>query len=375
MAGLATTGMIHRIISDLKLPVIFLSLPVALTVMPVVSRTTSLLADAASRETVTGVLTGVTCSFLSAVGNTHKVQLIALSPWMEQYYPPLSNVLRHMELLFVPVLFLTVILSFSLTFAHFPSGTGIATAAATALSADFTIVTCMVMLRTDDIKGSDVILSMLLLFVPFLLLSLMPLFRDQSRAWILCLMTLFLVIFWEVMFLGSGIWTYSRNIFPTTGCLVGLMYVFHSSYFDPDKQTAIMKLKIGTGTRDRNQLSGPRDRNHLPRGPTSLLVPNSVVWHTLAYGVERVALVRIFQEPHQPSDWLLSCVVLVLFIFIMSRFMDGGLFQRVLAVCCLLFTYLSCSLVNNTLRNSYILDMLLGMTIVCVTNPLPLSGF
>lgn len=367
LAGLATIGLYFRLTNDLKLPNIFLCLPLCLVALPFITRFTNVFNDLSSRETVTGVLTGVTCSFVSVVGSDNKVQLIVMSPWTEQYFSPWMTFLRCLELLYIPLLMSVILISFLASVHRMPTTAGVATAAATAFSADFTIVTCYVMLRSDDIRGSEVIANILLLIVPFFLISLMPLFRDKPRAWLFSLVLLLLIFYWEVIFIGTGVWSWKKRTFPIPACLAAVVFVFHSAHLDVDKMTQIRNAApqlIPTSTYQKGHQkwrlpTAPLYNNHLSAG---------LIWHCLSYGVERLALYRIFNEPGSHSDCVIVCFVLALFALVMSEYMDGSKTRRMVMITLLLLSFILVTMKNHMYKNSYALDMLLGMSMTCITD-------
>ena len=304
-----------------------------------------------------------------------------MAPWEERYVPPGAALLRSCELLFVPLLLATILFSFAKSIERFPSSIGLATAAATAFSADFSIMTCYVMLRAEDTRGSDVISTLLLLLVPFFLFCLMPLFRDKQRAWILTLILLIALVFWEVIFVGSTlcIWSISRKTFPVPACLVGVIFAFHSAYLDWDRLKAL-------GRRSHSKLS-PVKGSHEEKyhsldiypldTPWHGLLSTGMLWHCLAYCIEKLALAKTFRSQSSQVSWfginLTDLLTLALFGLTMTSYITGSRTQRVMIVGLLMLTETTVVMTYHSFLNTHFSEMLLGLGLVCITDPFPIE--
>ncbi len=349
MAGLAVFATTLRHLNDYRIPNIFLLLPSGLIVWPFLLKGVSALSDVFTRTAVIGVLTGVSCGFLSTVANIYRTQVLYMQNTQHKTHIQFA---QFLEILHLPVIIIAIIDSFLRVFSRFPSPKSIQTAAVTALIADLIIIIYTMMLLERQLTNPEFFKLFVMVYIHLIMLACLPLFKETSRAWLLILCAMSAFIQWEVIGYGSAMWYWKRYSFPIPGCFIGLIYVFHSrGGFPREDLTRKPVLPV-------EMVRGPPDQSfHL----------TSLHWHGISFVFERIALHGLYGKDIDP-DTVPACIIMIIHLFIMSPFFQSSKTVRVLATIGSLLSYQCYTLVNMQLANAYIFDIIIGMTLVTISN-------
>lgn len=351
-AALALFATTWRHLIDYNIPKVFLCLPLALLVLPLLFRfTPSLFEDAFTRTAVIGVLSGVNCGFLTTISNTYKSHVI----YMQTEHLPstgLNEFIQCMELLHLPVIILSLLDSFLRVFNRFPSPRSLQTAAVTALIADLIIVICLLLPEDKRYSSTEVLQIFIVAYVHLLLVSCLPLFKETSRAWLLMICATSILMQWEVMGLGCATWHPSKFLFPVPGYFIGIVYVFHSRGGWPSEDT----------------VKKPVLPVEMVRGPyEGQFLITSIHWHSIAFIFERVALHGIYGK-NINSDTVSSCVLVAVQVYLMSPYFTATKTMRVAAVLGAILSYFLHTMIHEQLLNPFVCDAVLGMSFIAITN-------
>lgn len=334
LSCVATSATVFRVINEQRLSVWFLLLPGLLVATVALRRT--LHAD--SVDLLTGLSTGSMSAFLAeSVGGNLAAHgggrgaMLAL--------------IGQVELLHIPVIAGSLVLAYCLVFDRWPSHVRSAFLLLVVLSATLAVtIGFMILDETSDLRKSWRIFSFV--FVTMYLCVSLATVQATHRPWMLCLLSLWLNIYWQSGFFDYWLWDWYRGRFPICGFLVALIFVFFIERTDV-----------------------PLDSKHHHR--SSGHFSNSVTWFAIAYVFERVTLTMLktrhpFGVRHMTDVWP-CCILMLAYTMIVSTEMTVTVCNKVALTLSCLLLYMIFSLPTEGFCNAFFVDIVLALTSLFAT--------
>lgn len=334
LSCVATSATVFRIIHEQRLSVWFLLLPGLLVATLALRR--SLHAD--TIDLLIGLSTGAMSAFLAeAVGGT----LTANSGVRGS----MTAVISQAELLHIPVIGGSLVLAYCLVFDRWPSHVKSTFLLLVVLSASLAVtIGFMILDETSDMRRSWHIFSFV--FVTMYVCVSLATVQLTHRPWMVCLLSLWLDIYWQSGFFDYWCWDWHRGRFPVCGFLVALIFVFFIERTDV-----------------------PLDSKHHRRCRGHFA--NTVTWFAIAYVIERVTL-TLLKTRHPfgvrvSTDVWPCCVLMLAYLMVVSAETTVTVANKVsLTLSCLLL-YLTVSLPTEGFCNGFFLDTILALTMLFAT--------
>ena len=385
LSSVATFATFMRIIEERGLSKIFLLLPLLLFGYFVVRKVSTFRQDTFTMAMLCGAATGINCGFLSSiVTDLPQKQNYISNPIQKDIsdtsvYVVRSMVLRHFELLHIPVVIGSLFYTCCIVFDVMPSRQNVQLALTTAFCGAIMITLSTSIVSADQgthVEYSELAKIFVCMLILAFIMGLFPMVRHYQRPWMICMLMFIVNVVWQQSHFDTLVWNWKQYHYPIPGAITGMAVTFmlnvHESGYNSGADTDDEELAKYLQSKDKPL----RYHSMLTSNTQDVreVLSSAYLWHTVTYIIERLSLAFIqtaqrkreqnaHGTPHG-SDVSISCLSIIAYLGVTSYYFRSTTLVRLGVVLVGLLYYLTMTLSKGVLSNGYFLDMIFGMTVV-----------
>lgn len=385
LCSVSTFATFMRIIDERGLSKIFLLLPLLLLGYFVIRKVPAFRQDVFTMAMLCGAATGINCGFLSSivtdVAQKHSYISSAMQKEVSEtsVYVVRSMVLRHFELLHIPVIIGSLFYTYCVVFDTMPSAQNIQLALTTAFCGAIMITLSTSMVSADQgthVEYSELARIFFCMLILAFIMGMFPMVRHYQRPWMVCILVFIVNIYWQSSHFDTLVWNWKDYHYPIPGTITGILVIFLLNVHEsgPAQST-------DTESEEYFKYLASKDKpmRHQPLLSTSNndikeVLGSAFLWHTVTYIIERVSLAFIqtaqkkrdfiVHDSHHGSDVWISCLTIIAYLGVTSHYFRSTCLVRLGVILVGLLYYLTMTLSKGVLSNGFFMDMIFGMTVV-----------